>query len=276
MEWNRRIEPNGRAKAVTTQTIEAMTNSVDDAAAMMMMERVRDLERVVDLERQRDLERVRDLERAVDDLKEEMRRIVQQHQHQQKPKKTKKTQSVAAALASLNGEALPSMNLQSFMSFLARWDNAPRGVGWYAEDVVRKTTQAAIVADLVVCGIRYLTEDNRRAPFATVDGALFVFDADNQWTVCAPAHFKRRVVPLAHACVVAQCGKWREKNMGAPRLQMLTGFGGDMGDARSPQTARDPEVVAKHGKMTAKVAAINVSSVGLCACVKKRVADAIS
>jgi len=179
--------------------------------------------------------------------------------------------STLAILARMNDEVLPSMNMDAFLAYLAR-------MPCDAECVVNKNS-AEVLADLVIDGRRSLCAQYSAKstvfipPIANVSindssktTCMCIFDStESKWITCTAdmfSIFARRV----HSCVVAQCDRWREKNVGPP-LSFYC-------DAEPPKTVRDPRAMAMHQKITAKIYSLNLGSVGLMARTKKLVGGA--
>lgn len=161
--------------------------------------------------------------------------------------------------------SLPSMNMDAFMEFLA---HMPCEV----ESVISKKS-AEVLADLVSYGCQQIRARQKHcvgmalpiASFADCPHTLFVFD-DGEWQICSPVLFSRFAVRV-HQCVMAQCDRWREKNVGPPRpLCVVTG------DVKMP--ARDPRAMAKYQKISTKIYSLDLSSERLMARTKSLVCAA--
>jgi hypothetical protein len=148
-------------------------------------------------------------------------------------------------------KSLPSMNMDAFMEFLT---HMPCEI----ECVISKKS-AEVIADLVADGCQKIRTRQKHcvgmalpiASFVDCPHTLFVFD-DGEWRVCSPILFSRFAV-RAHRCVVAQCDRWREKNVGPPRPLCVVA-----GEAEMP--ARDPRVMATYQKISTKIYSLNLSS----------------
>lgn len=192
--------------------------------------------------------------------------------------------STLANLARLNDETLPSMNMDAFLNYLTC-------MPYDVENVVDKKS-AEVLAEIVINGHRSLCAQHSNnstkfiAPIASVSvnnstGTLCLFDStESKWIICTPEMFSlfaRRV----HACVVTQYNHWREKNMGPPRPRYTTTTssattspGSSDGSEPEPNPVRDPRIMAKNHKITAKIYSLNLGSAGLMARTKKLVGAA--
>jgi hypothetical protein len=189
--------------------------------------------------------------------------------------------STLATLTRLNDDVLPSMNMDAFLAYLA---SMPCDV----ESVVDKKS-SEIIADLVIDGYRNLCAQYSAKlansanstkfipPIANVSisdsqNTLCLFDStESKWIVCTPIIFSK-FAARAYACIVNQCNRWREKNMGPPR----SFYAATHGAPEEPRQERDPLIVAKHHKMLTKTCSINLGSTGLMARTKKLVNGAIT
>lgn len=172
------------------------------------------------------------------------------------------------------GVVVPSMNIDTFITYLA---NMPCDM----ERVVDKNS-AEVIADMVSAGFHHLLIKQQQkgfvapiASFTDHPGALYMFGSNEEspptsnWTVCTPDMFSRFAARV-HACVVIQCNRWREKNVGPPRplFESETNSNGTEKIGREP---RDPQIMAKYQKMSVKIYSINLDSVGLMTRTKKLV-----
>jgi hypothetical protein len=169
----------------------------------------------------------------------------------------------------LNNDVVPSMNMDAFMAFLA---NMPCD----AESVVDKKS-AEVIADLVVDGYRnlcaqYSAKSTQFIPpiiNVSMEGTnkvLFIFDNANggTWVICSMELFSQ-FVKRVHACVVIQCNRWREKNVGPPRPF----YTDTIESLDEPYPERDPHAMAKHQKISEKIYSLNLDSNGLLTRIKK-------
>jgi hypothetical protein len=161
--------------------------------------------------------------------------------------------------------SLPSMNMDAFIDFLTH-------MPYEVESIISKKS-TDVIADLVSDGCQKIhTRQKHRegmalpiASFADCPSMLFIFD-DDKWQICSPALFSRFTVRF-HVCVMMQCDRWRNKNVGPPRpLRVVAG------DTKMP--ARDPCAVAKHHKISTKIYSLNLSSTRLMARTKSLVCAA--
>ena len=182
--------------------------------------------------------------------------------------------STLETLARMNNDVIPSMNMNAFLAHLA---NMPCD----AESVVTKNS-AEVIADLVIDGHRNLcTQYSAKsakfiAPIANVSvndsqTTMYLFDTtDSKWIICTPDAFSR-FATCVHSCVVIQCNRWREKNVGPPR----TFYTATSQSPEEPNPERDPRAMAKHQKITTKIYSLNLGSKGLMARTKKLVGSAV-
>ena len=187
--------------------------------------------------------------------------------------------STLANLARLNDETLPSMNMDAFLNYLTC-------MPYDVENVVDKKS-AEVLAEIVINGHQSLCAQHSTkstkfiAPIASVSvnnstGTLCLFDStESKWIICTPdmfSLFARRV----HACVVTQYNHWRKKNMGPPRPRYTTTTSSSSSDGLEPEPnpVRDPRIMAKNHKITAKIYSLNLGSAGLMARTKKLVSAA--
>jgi hypothetical protein len=182
--------------------------------------------------------------------------------------------STLTTLARINNDVIPSMNMNAFITYLA---NMPCD----AESVANKNS-AEVLADLVIDGHRNLCAQYSAkstkfiAPIATISGndsrsTMYLFDStDSKWIVCTPEAFSRFATRI-HSCIVIQCSRWSEKNVGPPRpLYTATND-----SPEEPTPVRDPRAMAKHQKISTKIYSINLGSKGLMTRTKKLVGGAV-
>jgi len=181
---------------------------------------------------------------------------------------------VLARLNGLGNEGVtPSMSMKPFLEYLAR-------MPCDAESVTTKTS-AEVLADLVTDGIRNLRKQQPGfvPPLTSVPecpGVLFLFGdapvsgptAIGEWSICSPVAFSQFTARV-HACVVIQCNRWREKNVGPPRPLYSE-------SNPVPNPVRDPRAMAKHHNIITKIYSLNLSSGGLMSRTKKLVCASVS
>lgn len=143
--------------------------------------------------------------------------------------------------------SLPSMNMDAFIDFLTQMP--------YEVENILSRKPIDVVADLVTNGCKKLrTRKGMVLPIASFPDCpnmLFIFETE--WRICIPALFSQ-IIRRFHLCLVIQCERWREKNVGPPRpLCVVT--------SDTPPPARDPRAMAKHQKISAKIYSLNLSSV---------------
>jgi len=146
--------------------------------------------------------------------------------------------------------SLPSMNMDAFIDFLTQ-------MPYEVENILSKKSIDAI-ADLVTIGCKKLRARHHDqdgivlpiASFTECPTMLFIFDTE--WRICIPSLFSQ-VIRRFHVCIIKQCERWREKNVGPPRpLCVVT--------SDTPPPPRDPCAMAKHQKISAKIYSLNLSS----------------
>ena len=146
--------------------------------------------------------------------------------------------------------SLPCMNIESFIEFLAQ-------MSYDVENIMSKKN-IDIVADFVSNGctkirIRHNQHQGVVLPivsFTECPTMLFIFDAE--WKTCTPTLFSQ-LLRRIHLCIMTQCKRWREKNVGPARPMYLT-------TPNVPTPARDPRAIAKDQKISAKIYSLNISS----------------
>lgn len=192
-----------------------------------------------------------------------------------RPGTSSRTRSSAlATLTRINDNVVPSMNMNAFLAYLA---NMPCDV----ESVVNKNS-AEVIADIVIDGHRTLCAQYSAksaqfiAPITNVSvndspNTLCLFDSTvSKWIVCTPEAFSKFATHV-HACVVIQCNRWSEKNVGPPR----TFYTATSDSPEKPTPVRDPLAMAKHQKISTKIYSLNLGSIGLMSRTKKLVAGAV-
>ena len=157
--------------------------------------------------------------------------------------------TIVARLNESDG-SLPLMNMDAFIDFLTQMP--------YEVENILSDKPVDVVAHLVTNGCKKLrTRHNDRegmvlpiTSFTECPNMLFIFDTE--WRICLPALFSQ-IIRRFHLCLVTQCDRWREKNVGPPRpLCVVT--------SDTPRPARDPRAMAKHQKISAKIYSLNMSS----------------
>lgn len=169
----------------------------------------------------------------------------------------------------MNNDVIPSMNMDAFLAHLTH-------MPCDAETVVHKNS-AEVIADLVLDGYRNLCAQYSAKscqfipPIVNVslEGShktLLIFDSTNggKWNVCSMELFSQ-FVKRTHTCIVIQCNRWREKNVGPPRP-----FYTDTTESQNdPYPERDTHAMAKHQKISEKIYSLNLDSNGLLTRIKK-------
>jgi len=188
-------------------------------------------------------DKVSQLETAIDKINANIKRDTKGRSS------SRKGESIVTRLNE-SDNSLPAMNLDSFIDFLTQ-------MSYDAENIMSKKN-IDIIADFVSNGCTKLRNRHTRcqdiilpiASFTECPTMLFMFDTE--WRICTPALFSQ-VLRRFHLCIMSQCERWREKNVGPPRpLHMVTS------NVSAP--ARDPRAIAKDQKISTKIYSLNISS----------------
>ena len=149
-----------------------------------------------------------------------------------------------------DNNSLPSMNMESFIDFLTQ-------MSYDVENILSKKP-VDIVGDFVAYGCNKIRNQPNQCKgislpvvsFPECPTILFIFETE--WQIVTPALFSQ-LLRRFHVCIMTQCEKWREKNVGPPRP--LNAVMSNM-----PAPERDARAIAKDHKISSKIYSLNLSS----------------